>query len=33
MENNKNLLTETLNLLEKNGRNWEDVTDVFVIGK
>ena len=33
MENNKNLLTETLNLLEKNNKTWEDVTDVFVIGK
>lgn len=33
MENNKNLLNETLNLLEKNNKTWEDVTDVFVIGK
>ena len=33
MENNKNLLTETLNLLEKNNRTWEDVTEVFVVGK
>ena len=33
MDNNKNLLTETLNLLEKNNRTWEDVTDVFVVGK
>ncbi len=33
MENNKNLLTETLNLLEKNNRTWEDVTDVFITGK
>ena len=33
MENNKNLLIETLNLLEKNSRTWLDVTDVFIIGK
>ncbi len=33
MENNKNLLVETLNLLQKNERNWEDVTDVFISGK
>ncbi|PHI03545.1 hypothetical protein KSU03_06015 [Fusobacterium polymorphum] len=33
MENNKNLLTETLNLLEKNNRTWEDVTEVFIVGK
>lgn len=33
MENNKNLLTETLNLLEKNNKTWEDVTEVFVVGK
>ena len=33
MENNKNLLNETLNLLEKNSRTWLDVTDVFIIGK
>lgn len=33
MENNKNLLNETLNLLEKNNKTWEDVTDVFVTGK
>ena len=32
-ENNKNPLNETLNLLEKNNKTWEDVTDVFVIGK
>ncbi len=33
MENNKNLWVETINLLEKNGRTWLDVTDVFIIGK
>lgn len=33
MENNKNLWIETINLLEKNGRTWEDVTDVFISGK
>ena len=33
MENNKNLLIETLNLLEKNNRTWEDVTEVFIVGK
>lgn len=33
MEIIKNLLTETLNLLEKNGKTWEDVTEVFISGK
>ena len=33
MSDNKNLWIETINLLEKNGRTWEDVTDVFVTGK
>jgi hypothetical protein len=33
MDNNKNLLIETINLLEKNGRTWEDVTEVFIVGK
>lgn len=33
MEKYKNLLTETFNLLEKNNRTWEDVTDIFVAGK
>ena len=33
MENNKNLLTEVLNLLVKNSRNWEEVTDVYVENK
>ena len=32
MSDNKNLWIETINLLEKNGRTWEDVTDVFVTG-
>ena len=33
MDNNKNLLIETINLLEKNNRTWEDVTEVFIVGK
>ena len=33
MENNKNLWVETINLLEKNSKTWEDVTDVFISGK
>ena len=29
----KNLLIETINIIEKNNKSWEDVTDVFISGK
>ena len=29
----QNLLLNVLNILEKNDRTWEDVTDVFISGK
>ena len=29
----KNLLIETINIIKKNNKSWEDVTDVFISGK
>ena len=29
----KNLLIETINIIEKNNKSWKDVTDVFISGK
>ena len=29
----KNLLIETINIIEKNNKSWEDVTEVFIVGK